>query len=182
MSKNTPKSGIDLTGFLRTLLALALLAFLALGLQAYTSLGDGAFHWVFGAAFVVLIIRSAVQRRGRSRHLRDFACRMGLRYIGGALPKSFPFHRTASSQARAIGDTISGDKGQREVLVFDCALGYGKGRFRRTVVAVRGQQSGFGVARFGPDLVIERTGEWETVYSSGRLLAIEEVEALVGAV
>ncbi len=61
-------------------------------------------------------------------------------------------------------------------------LGYGKGRFFRTVVAVRGHRTAFGVAQFGPDLITEEIGEWALVYGDSRLLIIEEIEALVSAV
>jgi hypothetical protein len=63
--------------------------------------------------------------------------------------------------------------------VFDCTIGYGRRCRPRTVVAARGQSGGFGWARFGPDLVTEEVGEWSMVYSSNRLMSIEEIEALV---
>jgi hypothetical protein len=173
--------GLPVLRLLAGLLAIALLIGVVEALAKYTALRDIASLSVVGAVFAFLIFRDVLQQRARARQIREFAHRMGLLYIGAALPKSFPLHRTSSGQARSITNVVSGDKGQKEILVFDCKLGYGKGRFSCTVVAVRGQEGGFGAARFGPDLLTEWVGEWEIVYTSRGLLLVEEIETLVGA-
>jgi hypothetical protein len=107
---------------------------------------------------------------------------MGFTYIGSAVPRSFPLRRTSSRSARSISRAVAGDKGNKELILFDCMLGHGRGRFYRTVVAVRGHDTAFGIARFGPDLATEQVGEWALVFGDRRLLIIEEIEALVSAV
>ena len=72
-----------------------------------------------------------------------------------------------------------GSSGSKEIVIFDCTVGYGRGRRPRTVVAARGQQNGFGWAQFGPDIVAEKAGEWMFVYGSDRLLSIGEIDALL---
>jgi hypothetical protein len=62
------------------------------------------------------------------------------------------------------------------MLFFDCELGYGKGRFLRTVVALRGDRADFGPARFGPDLDTEQVDGWTLVYGSRRLLEVGELQ------
>jgi hypothetical protein len=94
-----------------------------------------------------------------------------------AEPKAFEW---GSSIRRAFVGSV-GSNGCKDLVVFDCTIGYGRGRHRRTVVAARGQSGGFGWARFGRDLLTEEVGEWTIVYGSNRLMSIEEIEALVSA-
>jgi hypothetical protein len=138
--------------------------------------------YIIGVAFACLIVWDTLRQRARTQEIRQLAQRMGFTYIGSAVPGSFPLQRTSSRSARSISIAVAGDKGNKELVLFDCMLGYGKGRFYRTVVAVRGQHTAFGVARFGPDLITEQVGEWALVYGDRRLLIIEEIEALVSAV
>jgi hypothetical protein len=133
-------------------------------------------------AVACLIVWDALRQRARTRDIRRLAQRMGFAYVGSALPGNFPLQRTSSRAARSISRAVAGDKGNHELVLFDCKLGLGKGTFRRSVVAVRGQDAAFGTARFGPDIVAEQVGEWAVVYGDRRLLLIEEIEALVSAV
>jgi len=141
-----------------------------------------AFLSVVGAGCAFLIIRGLLRERARTKDIREFAQRMGLLYLGAAVPKSFPLHRTSSRQARSITRAVAGDRGQKELVVFDCKLGYFERTFFRTVVAVRGGQAGFGPCQFGAGLVTEQVGEWTLVYGSDRQLLLEEIEALVSAI
>jgi hypothetical protein len=138
--------------------------------------------YIMGVAFAGLIIWDTLRQRARTQEVRQLAQRMGFTYIGSAVPRSFPLQMTSSGSARSISRAVAGDRDNKELVLFDCMLGHGRARFYRTVVAVRGQDSVFGIARFGPDLVTEQVGEWALVYGDRRLLLIEEIEALVSAV
>jgi len=140
---------------------------------------DHFFMWAFGLAMAVAIVRQLLRDAERTKEIRELALRLGITYVGAALPKSFPLHKTSSSLARSISRACAGEVGRREILFFDCELGHGKGRFHRTVVALRGQRADFGAARFGPDLVTEEVGRWTLVYGSRRLLEIAEIDDLV---
>ena len=117
--------------------------------------------------------------RQRSKQMRDLANSRRLTFLGDTLTKGFPLHKTSSSSARSLCNCVVGDEDRREILVFDCRLGHGKGSFSRTMVAFRGNESAFGWARFGPDFKTERAGDWAVVYGARRLLTIAEIEALL---
>ena len=107
---------------------------------------------------------------------------MGFTFLGDTLPKGFPIHRTSSRLAHSIRRAFTGDRKKKEILVFDCRLGYGKGTFSRTVVAARVDPTVFRWASVGPDLNSERVDEWTVIYTSNRLLLVEEIDALVSEV
>lgn len=103
-------------------------------------------------------------------------------YIGSSVPKSFPLQRAKAFQwGSSVRRVFVGNSSSKDLVVFDCTIGYGRGRRPRTVVAARGQSGGFGWARFGPDLVTEEMDEWTIVYGSNRLMSIEQIEASVTA-
>jgi hypothetical protein len=126
-----------------------------------------------------LFVWYLVQDRQRTRLIREFASRTGFLFLDDCLPKSFPIQETSSRGAHSISRAFAGDKSNTEVLVFDCRLGHGKGKFHRTVVAVRGKSSDFGWARFGPDLETEEVGGWALVYGAKRLLGLDEIAELI---
>jgi hypothetical protein len=86
-----------------------------------------------------------------------------------------------------IANAVAGKKNGKELLVFDCRLGAGKGRRSLTVVAVREAADSFRPAPFGPSLTMETVDEWTLIYrtrslfSFGGLLPPEEIEALLSA-
>ena len=173
--------GLHATRLWFGLIAAGLLVGLAIVLATHTGAGDTTFFYLGGAAFAFIMVRHVLRERERAKDIRDYARTAGLTYIGSTLPKSFPLHKTSSRGARSISQAVAGERSRKEVVVFDCKLGYGKGTFFRTVVAVRGQRDGFGVAQFGPDLVTERVGDWTVVYGSKRRLLMEEIDALLAA-
>jgi hypothetical protein len=140
--------------------------------------GGHIFSYVVGAAFVASIVGGVLRERARAREIREFAARHGLTYIGGAVPKSFPLHRTESRLAHSIRAAVAGDGRTNEIVFFDCTLGHGKPRLSRTVVGTRGPV-GLGLAQHGPDLETERVDEWFIVSGSRRILTVEEIEALL---
>jgi hypothetical protein len=142
--------------------------------------GGEEFLYFFGTVLVCALIWQAIQERARTRQIRQFAERINLAYVGARMPVTFPLHRSrAFGSARSLRRTVVGSNGDKELVLFDCTIGFGRGSRRRTIVAVRGQCSGLGWAQYGPDLSSEELGEWNIVYSSNRYMSIEEIEALV---
>src|ERR1700722_10938837 len=126
----------------------------------YAILGPVKGRWTtmeyFGLVAVAgFIIWSLLSERKRTNKIRQYAESTGLTYIDAALPKSFPLSQTSVSWASSIKNVVAGDKNGKELLIFDCQLGTGKGRRMLTVAAVRGPVESFGPARFGPDLIME---------------------------
>ena len=134
--------------------------------------------YVMGAVVAALVVWSIIRDRARTRDIRQLAQRAGLTYGGSAVPERLPLPGKLSHHVESIRRVVAGAAGNKDLVLFDCEL-YGKGNRTRTVVAVRGQPYAFGLARFWPDLVTEQVGEWALVYADGRLLDIEEIEALV---
>lgn len=137
--------------------------------------------YIVGPALVSFLAWGILRQRARTREIRQFAQRVGLTYLGSAVPRRLPVPRALLRQVMSISAFVVGDERNKDLVLFDCMLN-GKGTRSRTVVAVRGQPSAFGAARFWPDLITEQVGEWALVYSEGRLLTIEEIEGLVSAV
>ena len=134
------------------------------------------------------VIRDLLLRRDRAKQIRHCAENASLTYIGAALPKSFPFSQTSVSLASSITNAVAGKKNGKELLVFDCRLGAGKGRRSLTVLAIRGAADGFRAAPFGWNLTMETVDEWTLIYrtrsffSFSGLLPPEEIEALLSGV
>ena len=171
--------GFDAHRLLLSMLAGVLLLVIAGVISTLSGASDYFFLWALGLAIVVSIVRQLVRDKRRKKDIREFALRLGFTYLDSALPTSFPLHRTSSSRARSISGAGAGELSHKEILFFDCELGHGKGRFSRTVVAMRGERADFGAARFGPDLSTEEVGGWTVVYGERRLLQIGEIDSLV---
>jgi hypothetical protein len=144
--------------------------------------GGAPFLYILGALFVCSIVWHVFRERARTKQIRDFSARRSLTYLGNAVPRSFPLHRAKAFEwGRSVRRVFVGSNASKDLVVFDCTVGYGRGRRARTVVAARGQSGGFGWARLGPDLLSEEVGEWSIVCGSDRLMSIEELEDLVSA-
>jgi len=144
--------------------------------------GSTPFLYIVGTLLTCYLVWHALRERERTKQIRELSARRSLTYLGSAVPKSFPSHRAKAFQwGSSIRRAFVGNSGSKDLVAFDCTIGYGRGRRPRTVIAARGQSGGFGWARFGPDLLTEELGEWTIVYGSNRLMSVEEIEALVTA-
>lgn len=167
--------GLDTARLLRR----CLVGFLVLaGLAATTHVPQ---EYVFGAGFAALLVWGAIRERARVNEIRALAQRLGFTYLGAAFPGTFPLYRTSSRSARSIVRAALGDRNEKEVILFDCRMGHGKGSFSRTVVAVRGQSVPIRAHWFGPDLLTEQAGDWTVVFRTRGLMLVEEIEALLDA-
>src|SRR5579883_1576365 len=114
--------------------------------------GGTPFLYIVGTLLIFYMLWRAFRERERTKQIREFSGSRDLIYMGSAVPKSFPLHRAKAFQwGSSIRRAFVGSDGGRDLIVFDCTIGYGRGRRPRTVVAARGHSDGFGWARFGPD-------------------------------
>jgi hypothetical protein len=104
---------------------------------------------------------------------------MGFEYTGAMLPGSFPWVATSVLWASLIYNAYVGDRGGKEVVVFDCKFGRGRSSYRQTVIAVHGSQNCFGAERFDISLVTERAADWTLIFRPRRLLPLAEIQTLV---
>ena len=160
------------------LLAMALCA-VAGAIAAYLDDGDNFFLFLVGAAIVAAVVRRMLADRQRNREMRKVAEALGFTYVGSALPASFSFLERAFDDGHGIRNVCVSDIPGREIVFFDCDVGHGKGRRRRSVVAVRGSRARFGSALLLPDVSTEEMAGWSIVCGSSRLLEIAEITSLI---
>lgn len=156
---------------------------LALAFKIATQLAAGE-TWAFIAAAALLtaaILLDSRQARQRTRVLCQMAEELGFESRGTILPTGFPLHATQSSEARGIRRVFVHSQECKEVLFFDCSLGAGRSRFNRTVVALRGDRTGFGYENFGPGRVTEEVDGWAATFGNRRYLEPDEIRGLVNA-
>lgn len=144
--------------------------------------GSTSFLYIFGALFACSIVWHAFRGRARTKQIREFCARRNLTYMGSSVSSTFSFRRAKALQwSSSFKRAFAGNTDGKDFVVFDCMNGSGRGGRPCTVFAARGPSSDFGWARFGPDLATEEVGEWSIVYSSNRLMSIEEIDAILSA-
>lgn len=163
------------------ILSAVLLLFVASVVAKIADVSDEVFFIAFVISAVALGVRSIQQDRQRTKALHQVAETLGFEYFGSSLPARFPLRETQSRESRSISRAFVYSQIGKDMLFFDCELGYGRGRFSRTAVAVRGDCDEFGFARFGPDLATEKIRGWTVVYGERRVLEPEEIMRLVNA-
>ena len=105
--------------------------------------GGTPFLYILGTLFACSIVWHAFRERARTKAIREFCARRDLTYVGEALPKSFPFNKaTAFQWGGSVQRAFVGSIGSRDLVMFDCTIGYGRGFRPRTIVAARGQSGG----------------------------------------
>ena len=115
--------------------------------------------WAFVATFASLVIGAILFRAVAMRRLAE---RWGMQWLGKQLPKTFsmdrrrfPFH--GALKLRGITNVIAGERNGREVVIFDCFFGGGKGGYHCTFFAVRTEINPFW----------ENTEPWKLIESKG---------------
>jgi hypothetical protein len=138
------------------------------------------FLFILLALIAFLIVQNALRLRARTKQVREFAETRSLTYIGATVPATFPPEAARALRwAHSMRRAVVAANGSKDLILFDCTVGYGRGSRHRTVVAARGRHGAFGWAPCSPDLMTEEVGEWTLVYPSNRLMSLEEIEALV---
>lgn len=141
----------------------------------------GPVWWMLYGTVAVLLISSAVRLFIRDRRIRQYAARTGYAYVGDQLPADFPLLKSFARNASKIQAAVWGESCGQRFLFFDCTLGSGKGRLRRTVIAVCGPRESFGAERLDPALALESIDSWTLLYRRRGLLSPEEIQAIVSS-
>jgi hypothetical protein len=129
-----------------------------------------------------------VRERKRRSGIRNLAARRGFTYLGSSLPRSFTLRGTELQSTASVWNVVDADCGGIRVICFDCRAGSGKGSWRRTAIAAKGQPDVFG-SILTADLTLEQCGGWSIMYEPkrmslipGRPMAVSEIEAHLAAI
>ena len=110
----------------------------------------------------------------REKELRSFAEVEGYTYAGRSLKSPLSMGETLIRKAHSTENWMTSDRGGKEILVFDCALGSGKSRQPQTIIAVRGTPANPALFGIGPDRTVEKAGEWTLVCHRG-LMSVDQI-------
>lgn len=137
---------------------------------------------------VVFYVLHASQRY-RADAIRALATRLGMHYLGNALPKSLELDGTPFHHYSKAWNVIDGEPRGTRVMAFDCQVAVGKRSWRRSVMAVENDGNVTGHLRVQPEMAIDRSGSWQILYRPKQhfsfriagLTPIEELEANLNA-
>jgi len=144
--------------------------------------GGGLFLYLFCVYFLGAIVWRALQERARTTQFRQLAEKWKFNYLGASVPGIVPCRRSEAcrfihSIRRTLVAPPAGET-SKDLVLFDCTVGYGRRRRHRTVVAARSGPYDFGWSLFGPEVATEEVGQWTLVYGSTRFLSIGELDSL----
>jgi hypothetical protein len=124
---------------------------------------------VFGVVRILLMFRA--------RCMRALAARRGFQYIGPSackwgfpslprikppVPVPFLLAWFPASEMRQVWNVIEGQQAGVSVLIFDCAIGEGKGTHYRTFIACKSKQHSFGTDSSRNRVM--HSGGWTALY------------------
>jgi hypothetical protein len=130
-------------------------------------------------------------KRYRADAIRALAIRLGMHYLGNALPRSLTLEGTPFYHFSKVWNVIDGEPRGTRIMALDCQVGVGKRSWRRTVIAVEGDGNFLGNVQLHPDMTIDRSGRWKILYHGPKapfsfriagLTPVEELEANLNAV
>jgi hypothetical protein len=138
--------------------------------------------------FVFYVLHTS--ERYRAGAIRTFAARSGMHYLGDALPNSIRLEGTQFHRVSKVWNVIDGEPRGTRVMAFDCQVGAGKQSWRRTVIAIEGDDNVLSRLPFQLDMAIDRSGRWQILYRPkahfgfriAGLTPVEELEASLNAV
>ena len=145
-----------------------------------------ALHAIFIiCAALIAMGSSLLYQRRRDAAIRAMAARLGLQYIGSALPRSLTLSGTPFDYVSAVWNAIDGEPHGVRVIAFDCRVGTGKGSWRRTVIAVEDDAAKSKSTPLCGNLETARSGRWNIYFRPkayfemriGQLMPVQELEA-----
>jgi hypothetical protein len=126
------------------------------------------------------------QARQRSLALRRLASKFGFAFLGTTLPGSLNLTATGPEAISSCWNVMDGELSGARILVFDCRIGEGKGSWRRTIIAAKGNADIFGSVPLVLALTSEPAGDWTVLYQPKTyriippgLMAASELDALL---
>lgn len=131
-----------------------------------------------------------LSKRQRAEAIRVLAARSGMHYLGNALPRSLTLAGTPFYRASKVWNVIDGEPRGTRIMAMDCQVGVGKHSWRRTVIAVEGEDKALERLPFVPDMTIDRSGRWKILYRErslfsfrgAGLMPVDELDANLTAV
>jgi hypothetical protein len=128
-------------------------------------------------------------KRHRESAIRDMAARLNFRYLGNVVPGSLSLATSQLRNVSAIWNVVEGEHKGIRLIAFACRVGYGKGSWRRSVIAAEAATDVFETVAFNRDLALERSGQWILLYEPKvlslvprGLMPVSEIEARLDAV
>lgn len=111
--------------------------------------------------------------------MRALGARLAMDYAEDALPNSLQFDGTSLANAHAVRHVVDGVHDTIRIVAFDCRLGWGRGSWEQTVIAVECGKDIHQALSLSTDYMLERSGGWQLFFEpSGRsVMPIEELEA-----
>jgi hypothetical protein len=127
--------------------------------------------------------------RYRAGAIRALAIRLGLHYLGNALPKSLRLEATPFNRISRVWNVVDGEPRGTRIMAFDCQIGVGRQSWRRSVIAVESDDNVFGALALHLNMTIHRSGGWQILYRPkahfnfrmAGLTPVEELEANLNA-
>lgn len=128
--------------------------------------------------------------RYRADAIRAIAIRLGMHYLGDALPRSLTLEGTPFHHLSKVWNLIDGEPRGTRIMAFDCQVGVGKRSWRRTVIAVESHANDvLGHLSLPPDMTMDRSDRWTILYRPkahfslriAGLTPVEELEANLNA-
>ena len=127
---------------------------------------------IFVLLFAALFAWPWWRSRSRAKEIRGLAVSLNLHYLGEALPSSFSLAGVPFDSMTSVWNVIDGEPRGTRIIAFDCTFGEGKGRWRRTVIAMKTQIGNVTVSAFDPYLRIEQLGDWTVIWRPKELSLI----------
>jgi len=136
----------------------------------------------------VLFVFCLVERQ-RTAAIRLLASRLGLHFLGNALPRSLTLSGTPFSSHSRVWNVIDGEPRGVRTIAFDCQVGVGKASWRRTVIAAESADYLAPALPFNPEMKIDTAGDWKILYrpkasinfSIAGLMPLTELESFLGS-
>jgi hypothetical protein len=126
-----------------------------------------AFFFAMAVAIAILWAHTMV----RSRRLRKIMAELEFVETHD-IPASLTFRGTGLANLTATWNNFWGKKHGVMLVVFDCQIGHGEGKWRHTVIAAESLSNVFEATKFDSELVVEQTGDWMILYRPAKLSLI----------
>jgi hypothetical protein len=139
---------------------------------------------------VFVVYRLYTAERDRTGAIRALAVRLGMHYLGNALPKSLRLDGTPFDHPSKVWNMVDGEPRGTRIMAFDCRVGAGRHSWRRTVIAVESEHNVLEHLPSNPDMRIDRAGRWQILYRPkarfniriAGLTPVNELEANLNAI